>query len=79
VKGPVRDVLRRTTIWDEVPLHSSAEDAVEAIRSGAASAEHRPAGIDETAETGGDDGTPAGPSVDGDQVAAGKKGLSHVQ
>jgi SulP family sulfate permease len=79
VKGPVRDVLRRTTIWDEVPLHSSAEDAVEAIRSGAASAEHRPAGIDETAEMGGDDGTPAGPSGDGDQVAAGKKGLTHVQ
>ncbi len=51
VKGPVRDVLRRTALWGVVPLHSSADDAVEAIRSGASPAEHRPAGIDESAET----------------------------
>jgi SulP family sulfate permease len=78
VKGPVRDVLRRTNMWGVVPLHSSAEDAVEAIRSGASPAEHRSAGIDETEAADGDDGTPAGGSYDG-RLAAENTEHTHVE
>lgn len=50
VKGPVRDVLRRAGIWDELGprIHTSTDDAVRAIRDRVpAPDDHRRHGIDE--------------------------------
>lgn len=50
VKGPVRDVLRRAGIWDDLGqrVHASTNDAVGAIRGGfQRSADQRRAGVDE--------------------------------
>jgi len=66
VKGPVRDVLRRAGIWDELgdSIHTSTNDAVRAIRLEApAPADKRRFGIDER--------TPEPPLLNGgDEVAA---------
>lgn len=50
VKGPVRDVLRRSGIWDALGdrIHSSTHDAVAAITAGSTGpADQRSSGIDE--------------------------------
>jgi len=53
VKGPVRDVLRRSGAWDHthIDVHASTADAVEAINRGTRHAlpDRRGVGIDETA------------------------------
>jgi SulP family sulfate permease len=68
VKGPVRDVLRRAGLWDELGdrIHTSTDDAIEAIRSHrSAPSDQRRYGIDERATDDGrsdavDAGRPAG-------------------
>lgn len=53
VKGPVRDVLRRSGIWDRLGqrIHPGVHEAVEAIRSGLIGPlDQRAAGIDECRE-----------------------------
>jgi SulP family sulfate permease len=53
VKGPVRDVLRRSGAWDHthIDVHASTADAIEAINRGSGHVvpDPRGAGIDETA------------------------------
>ena len=54
VKGPVRDVLRRSGIWDELSdrVHTSTNDALTVIRAGQpAPADQRLHGIDERTPT----------------------------
>ena len=54
VKGPVRDVLRRSGIWDELSdhVHTSTNDALTVIRAGKpAPADQRRHGIDERTPT----------------------------
>ena len=56
VKGPVRDVLRRSGIWDELGgrVHASTYEAVKAISSGnLAPCDQRRCGIDERCDTSG--------------------------
>ncbi len=57
VKGPVRDVLRRAGIWDELGprIHTSTDDAMRAIRNRVPAPEnHRRHGIDERPRSSGD-------------------------
>ena len=64
VKGPVRDVLRRSGIWDELSdrVHTSTNDALTVIRAGQpAPADQRLHGIDERTPT---DTTPSETKVD---------------
>lgn len=54
VKGPVRDVLHRSGLWDVLGLrvHASVEDAVQALGNGSGGpCDHRASGIDERTPT----------------------------
>jgi len=59
VKGPVRDVLRRSGAWDhtDIDVHASTAEAIIAINKGGrlGTSDLRGAGIDETAIAGGPD------------------------